>query len=849
MLKSNSFIFLLVCCCSFFLAQSQEKRKQLPLKSILQNMGQTHHVHFNYLEDEIVVFTVLEPETKWTLAEKISYLKQETKLNFSVTNNQYYNVFNDKRLDKPLCGYVLNLETNEPIAQANITIVNTTITATSQENGYFELPIASGNNILLSHVSFEKTAISPESIYATNCPKIFLKPNIILLEEVITQTYLTSGISIKNDGTIHIKPKKIGHLPGLTEPDVFKTMQQIPGIISVDESISNINVRGGTHDQNLVVWNGIRLFQTGHFFGMISALNPNLAHTIKIAKNGTSAFYGESTSSVIDISTQTQEIEKSKGAIGVNWVNADFYTKLKTGKKSNLEVSGRRAFTDVINKSPTYKNYSNRIFQDTEVTNTSDNQTINYTSNVNFCFYDFTAQFHQKIGNKTDIFFDAITIYNQLNLDQSKIEGINTISRSSFLDQNTLGGNLGVKSEWNTKNTLEANVYTSYYLIDSKNESIENNQIFNQKNDIIDTGIRIQNNYMYSEKMIFKTGYQFNEIGISNTDRINSPLFYRKNKNAITNHALIAEGNYASKAKKLKTTLGFRANYFETLSKFRLEPRVQLHYQFAKNFALGIMGEAKNQTTSQIVDLQKDFLGIEKRRWIVSNKKNIPIIKSQQASVGITFKKNKWLGTFDNFYKKVAGITSMSQGFQNQLEFETLNGNYTVLGTELLLQKQISHFTTWISYSYTNNDYEFKSYTPSVFPNNYEISQNVVAAIIYDNQKLKLAVGAKYHSGKPTTNPVFENSFVTNPPTTPIQYQLPNSENLEDYFQLNCSVGYVFHANEKSNLNIGFAFENVTNQKNTINQHYRINANTNTIERVSTFSLERTLNAFMRYSF
>ena len=63
-------------------------------------------------------------------------------------------------------------------------------------------------------------------------------------------------------------------------------MQQIPGVYSADQTISNINVRSGTHDQNLFLWNGIRLFQTGHFFGLISSLNPNLAHTISISKNG-----------------------------------------------------------------------------------------------------------------------------------------------------------------------------------------------------------------------------------------------------------------------------------------------------------------------------------------------------------------------------------------------------------------------------------------------------------------------------------------------------------------------------------------------------------------------------------
>ena len=98
-----------------------------------------------------------------------------------------------------------------------------------------------------------------------------------------------------------MKPKKLGILPGLIEADVLQVMQQIPGINSVNESVSSINARGGTHDQNLFLWNGIKMYQTGHFFGLISVFNPNLAHTISIIKSGSSAFYGESVSSVVDI--------------------------------------------------------------------------------------------------------------------------------------------------------------------------------------------------------------------------------------------------------------------------------------------------------------------------------------------------------------------------------------------------------------------------------------------------------------------------------------------------------------------------------------------------------------------
>ena len=111
-------------------------------------------------------------------------------------------------------------------------------------------------------------------------------------------------------------------------------MLQIPGIYSADESISSINVRGGTHDQNLFLWNGIKMYQTGHFFGLISAFNPNLAHTISIIKNGTSAFFGESVSSVVDISSNSNKFKKNSFSAGINMIDADVYSKFKISEKS-----------------------------------------------------------------------------------------------------------------------------------------------------------------------------------------------------------------------------------------------------------------------------------------------------------------------------------------------------------------------------------------------------------------------------------------------------------------------------------------------------------------------------------
>lgn len=828
--------------------RAQNKDKAIVLKNIFENISKKHNVNFNFIEEEIAVFKLIPPANSLTLQEKLNYISEKTQLKFEFISEKYISVINNQKLDKPLCGYLLDEETKEPIQNATLLVTGTNTYTITNENGFFELKTKSANTIEISHLNYKSELIQSSFLYVENCPKLYLKNITTALENVIAQTYLTKGITKKSNGTYEIKPKKIGQLPGLTEPDVFQTMQQIPGINATDESISNTSVRGGTHDQNLFLWNGIRLYQTGHFFGLISSLNPNLAHKINIAKNGTSAFYGDGVSSSVLISTHADSIENTKGAIGINLINADFYTKVKTSNKSNIEISGRRSYTDLVT-SPTYTNYFNKIFQNTIVTNYFDNQNIKYNSNEDFYFYDFTAQYHQKIKQKTDLFVDILSISNVLDVLQTKTENSLTTSKYSCLEQQTYGVNALLKTDWNVKNSSEISIYASYYNINSENESIENNQIFNQENTILDTGIKLQNSHILSNKFTFLNGYQFNEIGIRNVDIVNTPVFSRKIKEVLKNHALIAELKYRSANDKFNGRIGFRQNYIQEFSTFIFEPRIQLNYKFTPFFQLEIMGESKHQTTSQIVDLQQDFLGIEKRRWTLSNNEDIPIVKSNQASLGFSFNKNNWLLTLENFYKKVDGITSMSQGFQNQFEFVKTSGNYTVYGSEFLIQKQFKPITAWISYTFQENNYDFNTLNPATFSNNFEIKHALKSAIISDFKNIKLAIGAQWFTGRPTTFPSSSTPIYTDPETPTVGYQMPNSSNLEDYFQVNFSGSYAFNMGKKSKLNLGFSIQNVLNNKISVNQHYRINNNTNIVEQVNTSSLERTPNAFLRFTF
>ena len=846
-MKQIKRLFLWLCFSFFLTVNAQEEGEAMILKEIFYTIQKKHHVQFNFIEEEIAVFKIIPPNNKFSLKQKLKYITEKTQLNFQFIDANYISVVNDKKLDKPLCGYLFDKEANEPIEGVYIKIKNTEIATTTNKNGYFELFYKSEKLIEISHLSFETIEISSESIYKTNCPKLYLIPKIQEIQEINVENYLTKGVSKKTDATIEIKPKTLGLLPGLTEADVLQTMQQIPGITSTNESISNINVRGGSHDQNLFTWNGIKLYQTGHFFGLISAINPNLSNKVSISKNGTSAFLSEGVSSNIAISTHDNWIHDTENSIGINMINADFYSRIKTSKTSNLEVSGRRSITDFY-QSPTYKSYYNRIFQNSTVTNISNNQNLNFSTNEKFYFYDFSAQFHQKIGDNTNLFIDFITISNQLELVQTKTENnINSI-RNSNLNQNTYGGSLHFKTNWNTRNLTEFSAYASQYKIDALNESITNEQILNQENTILDTGIRIENNHFINDSFHFSNGYQYNETGIRNVDIINSPVFSRKVKDVLRVHALILAGKYTSKNKKLQTTLGLRSNYIEQFGQFIIEPRLQLKQQLNPKFFIEVLAEKKHQTSSQIINLQSDFFGVENRRWTQANNSDVPIITSNQASISINYKYNRWLISLDNYYKKVDGISSRSQGFQNQLEFLKINGNYTVLGTEFLIQKQFKKITTWISYTFTDNKYDFKTYNPAVFPNNFEIKHHVASALIYDYKRIKFAVGGKWFTGKPNTELNSNSPTFPTPEIAEIDYKNPNSSNLDAYLQINISGSYAFILGKNAKLNLGFSVQNVLNNQTSINQFYKID-NNSSINEINTFMLERTPNAFIRYSF
>ncbi len=662
------------------------------------------------------------------------------------------------------------------------------------------------------------------------------------LEEVIIHNYLTTGITKFNDGSITIKPESFGILPGLIEPDVLQTIQALPGVLSADETVSNINVRGGTHDQNLLLWDGIKMYQSGHFFGLISAFNPYTTKRVNIYKNGTSAKYGDGISSVIDIQLPNDIDNEFKAGLGFNLINVDGFAKVPLSTKSELQISSRRSVTDLI-LTPTYDQYFKRIFQDSDLTKTDRNS---ISQNEQFYFYDVNVKYLYDLTPKDKLRFHFFNVNNQLNYDeQSTINDRNEAFNSKLSQQNIAAGIIYTK-KWNDYLSTNSQIYVSNYDLDATNYDITNNLRLIQENEVYDGAAKIDINYAPNYQFKLNGGYQFTEVGISNLEDVNNPAFRSYIKEVIRSHAVYAESALLSNNAKTNLKIGARLNYFNKFDMLLAEPRLSFSQRFFNNFRIEILGEFKSQTTTQIIDLQNDFLGVEKRRWILSNNRNIPVLKSKQASAGIHFNKNNLLISAETYIKKVDGITARSQGFQNQFQFANSIGSYEIKGIDFLLNKQFnSTVSAWVSYSYNTNNYAFDTLNDGKpFPNNANIKHAVDFAGTLTHNNLKLALGLNWHSGKPTTLPAPNNT----PNNNEIVYSNPNSSNLKDYLRADCSATYNFNVTETANATVGASIWNIFNKNNIINQYHSVNDN-NEIVTVENQSLGITPNVSFRVNF
>ncbi|MDT0558168.1 carboxypeptidase-like regulatory domain-containing protein [Ichthyenterobacterium sp. W332] len=802
--------FLLTSICVFFCFKLNAQDQQ-SLKTVLVQIEEQFAINFNYAEDAVKDIVITTPKQSQSLDTILQYLQNETGLVFIKMSENV--VLIQVKNDLSLCGYLRDKDTNTPIPFATIKSLN--ISTITDDNGFFNITVANENNIIeIRHIGYKTMEQSLKDFKQTKCSDVFLQPDIEVLSEIVLSNYIVNGITKINDGSFKIDFKNFDILPGLIDTDVLQAVQAFPGIISSNETVSNINIRGGTNDQNLILWDGIKMYQSGHFFGLISMYNPQITERVYLKKNGTGSDYTDGVSGSILMETAEKVNTEFKGNIGVNLIDVNGFVDVALSSKSSIQVAARKSISDIV-QTPLYKAYFDRISQDTELVST----TSIVNSDQEFNFYDTSLRWIYNISDKDELRVNFINVANQLKFNESALIDVQSTSKESSLSQNSIAAAIHYKRQWNTNFSSDIHVYETDYKLKSINVNILDSQRFLQENKISETSIKLNTNYAISEHLNLLNGYQFVETQITNLDDVDLPVFRILISEVVRTHGLYSEVNYKSPNKNTSLNGGLRYNYIGKLKKSILEPRLSFNQRLSDHFSLEVLAEFKHQNTSQIINFQNDFLGVEKRRWQLSNDIDIPILRSKQISTGLSFSKKGWLLSLDGYYKFIDGITSQSQGFQNQYQFIRANGSYDVKGLDMLLRKQFKTFNTWLSYAYMSNNYTFNSLESNPFPSNLDITHAIAFGAAYSKNQLKISSGLNWHSGNPTTRPVPNNDIINNA----VNFGPTNTSSVRDYLRLDVSATYDFYLGQTTKANIGLSIWNLLDRENQINNFYRIN--------------------------
>ncbi len=818
-------------------AQAQQTTAK-PLRAVLQSIEKKFNVVFTFADELVADVFVTSPSKKSSLENVLISLRQQTGLTFQQLNSRYVIISKpDKTTTESICAYISSSDTGEPIAGA--TAQNGSEFTVTNDAGYFILPRKQGV-ILIRSLGYESLSLST-SDFIGDCLPLLMKPSYTTLEEVTVNDVIATGIEEKVDGSVTLRPEILGILPGLPQPDALQTLQYLPSVKSVAEAAADINIRGGTNDQNLVLLDGIKVYQTGHFFGLISGLNPHIMSKVNLTKNGTSAFYGDGTSGTIVIQAQDQVSDKLSGGGGINLLYADGYLNVPLSKKMSIQVAARRSLPSSW-QTPTYQQYFNRAFSNTEVANTNNDS---LTRNQDFYFFDTSVKFLYDITSQDKIRATFFNIANQLEYEEiSQQRASNSEQKISSLEQHSLGSSISYSRLWSERVKTDLEGYISGYSLDAINQNIPINQQLTQNNEVLDLGVRLAALIQIHKNLYLQTGYQFFESGITNSDAVNNPEFSRLIKEVNRTHALFVEGNYSTNEERTHVRVGLRSNYYSKFNNFFLEPRLVFNQKLGACFSFEVLGEIKTQTSVQVIDLQNDFLGVEKRRWLMANGKDVPMLKSKQASAGLNFNRSGLLVSADVFYKKVDGIITSSQGFQNQFQDVRSSGNYKINGIDVLINQKIKKTDVWLGYSLAESDYQFPDLVPASFPNNLDIRHSINGGISYRFNQVEISAGANWHSGRPVTNPVADNEIVAGQ----INYEPPNSARLNNYFRVDLSARWHFYYGDNIRSHAGISLWNVLNRENVLNRYYQINS-AGQVAAVQLQGLAFTPNVFVRVDF
>ena len=675
------------------------------------------------------------------------------------------------------------------------------------------------------------------------------------LEGILLQGYLSLGISKSKDQSFFIQPYRLGIIPGMTDPDVFISLRHLPGVTSINETATDLNVRGGDTDQNLILWDGIPMWQSGHLFGMITAFNPNIKQDVHFYNKGTPPRLGDKISSSIQIETNNKIPAKTEIDAGANALSADVFAGIPLVKnKIALQVSGRRSFTDFL-PSPTLWSYHKKVFEFSNESRRNIGRAPGDPDNKNKFFYqDYYAKLNYRPNERTLFYITSILIDSYLdNINETNNSNVEYRDR---LHTNNYGYGLNWEQEWTAVFRHKLNVFSSQYDLNYINDrkNIDRGWISLDKNNTISqSGINYETRLKLGHFGSFTNGYAYNIIGAKYLYKTTTDLYELTNDSRVDDlksHVFYSAYEYYNH-RKIALMGGVRYQIFTGRARSSFEPRYSIRFPIYKKLFFTHTGEYKSQAVNQIKETIFSEIGLENQLWALTNGQSIPIVRAKDFSWGLTYKKRRWILDGDFYTKKITGLSSRALSFSDVVDKDKVYlGERRIKGIDIFIKKEFEHLNIWTTYTWNDiEDYYEGLNNDLAFTSSNEIKHSFDVSVAYKSKDYKLAAGWHWNTGKPYTDA--EGKYD--------EYNLPyweyhelNGERLPDYHSLDISGLYKFYADEKHRLHAkaGFSIHNLYNRINLIDIIYHsVREPNGKIVKIEQHALGFTPNVFFRISF
>ncbi len=847
-----------------------EKFKRVAMPKVFEILKEKYNLKVAYdyesVKEVIITKTIQSKDLKTALTTIFS----DTNLEYQLTEDnrilvrRVENLTLDSSSKKShqyiFTGKIKDSNSKTPLAYATVYCPATNEGCSTDEEGNFSLTINSNETegtLSVQYLGYIPRVFSWTKEEKLTDLQIDLQTKSLDFAEVTIIEKLPTVSVNQADGSMVLNANQLNNLPSFGGGDVFRGLQLLPGISASDDLSSELKIRGSNGDENMVIFDGITLYKVDHFYGVFSAINPNIVNQVKVFKNAFPVEYGGRTAGVIDLASHGISEPKIGGQLQTDLLTTSAHLTLPINEKMGLLVGGRTTNKNVADTD---------LFSLINETDDFQNDNALTLSKINpaFKFYDFNAKWIWQISEQSTISTSYFRGYDELNSTyeiffdtqnnrgnrRDEIKNIENLDE--FAQWDNQGASLQLDHQWNSKINTNINLAYSTYSEDQFINSTLVREITRKplppkpgmppitvENTRIDTALTLTNSFSNTIK-----GTELNIKNALKVDEKQQLVFgYHLVNNEVTSDLMVDNRNRLSQdltgsqhsgylqynlkgVNKFNLGLGLRSTYYTITQKNYLSPRISLTYEASEQLHLKASGSQYYQFLR--TNEREDRFGKSYDYWVLSTDKigASPVASSQQGMLGFNLKNDDFELDVEAYYKKMDGVTEFAptaNGFLTDLVntssnklFEFYNGTGVSKGIDILLKKSAGNYTGWLSYTLSKTTHSFpKIDNGNPFPSLDDRRHQIKWVNQYRYKKFDFSAVYVFSSGRAYT----DLTIIDGQQDRRLLTANDRISYLKDYIRLDISAGYKFNIGP-TKARVGASIFNVLNRENVKYKQY-----------------------------